>query len=211
MTPLLIPGIEEYATAHTQAPNELLKELEQKTYAECEAPQMVVGALEGGFLRMMVSITGAKRILEVGMFTGYSALSMAEALPDYGELITCDVNEETSAIAQSFFDRSSHGKKISVKLGPALETIATLEGSFDLVFIDADKENYCAYYEAVLLKLRPGGLILADNVLWSGGVLNPKSESDHALVEFNKLVTEDDRVENVLLTLRDGVMIVRKL
>jgi len=211
MTPLLLPGIEDYASAHTQAPGELLKELEQKTYAECESPQMVVGALEGGCLRMIVAISGAKRILEIGTFTGYSALSMAEALPDDGELIACDVNEETSKIAQSFFDRSPHGKKITIKIDPALETLATLDGPFDLVFIDADKENYCAYYEAVLPKLKTGGLILADNVLWSGGVLNPKSESDHALVKFNKLVTEDNRVENVLLTLRDGVMMARKL
>ena len=211
MTPLLIPGIEEYASAHTQAPNELLKELEQKTYAECKDPQMVIGALEGSFLRMMVAITSTKRVLEVGMFTGYSALCMAEALPDDGELIACDINEETSKIAQSFFDRSPHGKKITIRLGPALETLERLDGVFDIIFIDADKENYYAYYETVLPKLKTGGLILADNVLWSGAVLNPKSEADHALVKFNKLVTEDNRVENVLLTLRDGVMMVRKV
>ncbi len=211
MTPLFSPEIEKYASTHSTAPSELLNELEIKTYAECESPQMVVGALEGAFLGMMVAATGAKRVLEIGMFTGYSALAMAEALPDDGELIACDINEETSKIAQSFFDCSPHGKKITIKLGPAIETLGTLDESFDLVFIDADKENYYAYYEAVLPKLRTGGLILADNVLWSGDVLNPKSETDHALVEFNKKVTEDARVENVLLTLRDGVMMARKL
>ncbi len=121
------------------------------------------------------------------------------------------VNRETSKFTKSFFDRSPHGKKITIKLGPAIETLGTLDESFDLVFIDADKENYYAYYEAILPKLKTSGLILADNVLWSGAVLNPKNETDQALVEFNKLVTNDYRVENVLLTLRDGVMMVRKV
>ena len=204
--------IEDYAAAHTQNPSPLLDELEAHTHAHCALPQMLVGRLEGGLLKMLVRLTGARRILEIGLFTGYSALTLAEALPEDGTIISCDINPDTAAIAQSFFDRSPHGRKITIRLGPAMDTLATLpnDSLFDLVFLDADKENYANYYDAALPLLRPGGLLVADNVLWSGAVLNPKRDSDRALVAFNSKVHQDPRVEHVLLTVRDGVMLVYK-
>ena len=175
-------------------------------------PQMQVGRLEGALLKMLVHLTGARRVLEIGLFTGYSALTLAEALPPGGSILSCEINPDTATIAQTFFDRSPHGCKISVRLGPALETLAALpkDPAFDMVFVDADKENYVNYYEAVLPLLRPGGLLIADNVLWSGAVLNPKRDSDRALVAFNHKVHNDPRVAHVLLTVRDGVMLVYK-
>ena len=204
--------IEDYAAAHSQTPSPLLDELEAHTHAHCALPQMLVGRLEGGLLKMLVRLTGARRILEIGLFTGYSALTMAEALPEGGTIVSCEINKETAAIAQSFFDRSPHGRKISLRLGPALDTLATLpkDALFDLVFVDADKENYANYYDAALPLLRPGGLLVADNVLWSGAVLDPKLDSDRALVAFNNKVHQDPRVEHVMLTVRDGVMLVYK-
>ena len=212
MTPIIPPNIDAYAAEHSMAPTPLLEELEAYTQAHCELPQMLVGRLEGGLLKLLVQLTTARHILEIGMYTGYSALSMAEALPEDGSIIACDINPETSKIAQGFFDRSEYGKKITIKLGPALDTLKALakEQAFDIVFLDADKENYLNYYEAVLPRLRSGGLIIADNVLWSGNVIDPKKPSDHALVEFNNKVQQDERVENVLLTVRDGVMLIRK-
>jgi caffeoyl-CoA O-methyltransferase len=151
-------------------------------------------------------------VLEIGTFTGYSALCMAEALPKNGRLITCEIKSQHAEIAQSFFDRSPHGRKIRLRLGPALETLANLPASaiFDLVFLDADKENYVNYYEAVLPRLWSGGLIVADNVLWSGRVLAPKKKTDRAVVRFNKHVQRDPRVECVMLPVRDGVSLIRK-
>jgi len=210
MRQLVDKSLENYATAHSSAPSSNLRDLEERTHADCTDPQMLVGALEGALLRFIVGISAARRILEIGTFTGYSALTMAEALPKDGEIITCDINEDTMKLAQTYFDRSPHGKKITIRLGPALNTMATIRGPFDLIFIDADKENYVAYYEASLELLRVGGLLVADNVLWSGKVLAPVEETDHALVAFNERVQQDERVENVLLTVRDGVMLVRK-
>jgi caffeoyl-CoA O-methyltransferase len=173
---------------------------------------MLTGPVEGTFLRMLVQVSGAKRVLEIGTFTGYSALSMAAGLSDDAELITCELDPEHARIAQSFFDRSPQGKRIALKLGPALDSIRTLprDSKFDLVFIDADKENYLNYYEAVLPHLKTGGLIVADNTLWSGKVLDPKEQSDRAIVAFNTHVARDSRVEQVLLSVRDGIMLVRK-
>ncbi|MDH3673645.1 MAG: class I SAM-dependent methyltransferase [Gammaproteobacteria bacterium] len=205
-------AIEDYAVNHSTAPTPLLVELEQYTRAHCADPQMLIGRLEGGLLRMLVKLTGARRILEIGLYTGYSTLTMAEALPQDGELITCDRDPETSRIAQAFFDRSPHGRKITIRLGRALDTLRSLppNPAFDLVFIDADKKNYSAYYDLVLPRMKTGGLLVADNALWSGSVLAPKQESDHALIAFNKAVQDDPRIENVLLTVRDGVMLARK-
>jgi caffeoyl-CoA O-methyltransferase len=205
--------IEDYAVAHSTAPTPLLMELEQLTQAQCTNPQMLVGRLEGAFLRMLIGLTGARRILEIGLFTGYSALTMAEALPADGEIISCEIDTETAKIAQSFFDRSPHGHKITIRLAPALDTLNSLptDQQFDLVFLDADKESYSEYFEAVLPRLRLGGLLVADNTLWSGNVLAPKQETDHAVVAFNKRVQDDPRVENVLLTVRDGIMLARKI
>ncbi len=212
MKPLVSEAIETYCREHSARPSALLQELEAYTIAHCAQPQMITGALEGAMLGLLIKLTGARRILEVGMFTGYSALTMAEALPEDGMILSCDVNPDTTAIAQSFFRRSPHGRKIEVRLGPALDTLAALEAGreFDLAFIDADKENYIGYYEAALARLRSGGLVVADNVLWSGAVLNPKHESDRAIVAFNDHMQRDGRVEHVMLTIRDGITLARK-
>jgi len=205
--------IEEYVAAHTSPHGALLEELEEYTIAHCANPQMLVGRVEGALLKTLVHLSGACRILEIGLFTGYSALSMAEALPENGALISCEINPEHAKIAQSFLDRSPHGKKIAIRLGPALETLKTLpaDQAFDMVFLDADKENYSNYYDAVFPLLRKGGLVVADNVLWSGKVIKPQKETDQALAAFNDMVRADSRAENVLLTVRDGVMLIRKL
>ncbi len=208
--PLLPPEIEEYAEAHTEPPGPLFEELREKTYAQMNSPHMQVGRLEGTFLRLLVKLARARRVLEVGTFTGYSALMMAEGLPDDGELVTCDIDPNATAMAREFFARSPHGKKIHLRMGPALETLKTLQGPFDLAFIDADKTNYSAYYDAVVPLLRSGGLLVADNTLWSGRILQPEDASDHALVAFNQKVAADPRVDKVLLTVRDGMMLALK-
>lgn len=210
MLTLTRPGIEEYAESKTQPTNALLTELHKATHEEMDYPQMLTGPIEGSFLRLMVQITGAKSILEIGMFTGYSALSMAEGLPADGTVTTLEINPKCIQFAKKYFDKSEHGKKITVKEGPALESLAALNGPFDFVFIDADKGNYKNYYEAVLPKLKSGGIILIDNVLWSGAVLDPKTEDDKAIDDLNKHVAKDDRVDKVLLTVRDGVYFIRK-
>lgn len=210
MLTLTKPGIEEYATSKTQQTDALLQELHEATNAEMEYPQMLTGPIEGSFLRLMVQVTNAKSVLEIGMFTGYSALSMAEGLPSDGTLVTLEINPKSIEFAKKYFARSEHGKKITVKEGPALESLHALSGPFDLVFIDADKGNYKNYYEAVLPKLKSGGIILIDNVLWSGAVLDPKTEDDKAIVDLNNHVANDKRVDKVLLTIRDGVYFIRK-
>src|SRR5436190_6238257 len=203
-------AVERFAHDHTKPESDLYARLRDETYATMSSPQMQVGRIEGRFLKMLVRLVGARRILEIGMFTGYSALMMAEGLPDDGHLITCDVNPAAEAIARRYFDESPNANKIEIRMGPALETIKSLSGSIDMVFIDADKTNYSNYYEAVMPLLRPGGLIVADNVLWSGRVLDPQSDDDHAIVAFDKLVQSDPRVENVCLTVRDGMMLAWK-
>lgn len=210
MIQLIDPALDSYSEKHSYQPSALLKELEAYTYANCSLPQMVTGALEGALLRMLVQLTRARRILEVGLFTGYSALTMAEALPDDGTIESCEIDHDHAEIARSFMQRSRHGAKISIHMGSALETIASLEGPFDMAFLDADKENYCGYYDRILPKLRPGGLLVADNVLWSGRVLDPKEETDLEVAKFNAKVARDPTVEAVLLTLRDGVSLIRK-
>jgi caffeoyl-CoA O-methyltransferase len=211
MKRLIDPALDDYATHHSIPPSALAQELESYTYQHCRYPQMVTGALEGALLKMLIRLTGAKRVIEIGLFTGYSALAMAETLPDDGRIVSCEINKESATIAKSFFERSPHGHKIEIKIGPALDTLTQLEAPIDLVFLDADKENYVKYYDAVLPKLRNGGLLVADNVLWSGRVLQPEQETDRAIVAFNDRVQKDERVENVLLTVRDGVMVVRKM
>jgi caffeoyl-CoA O-methyltransferase len=207
---LVPPEIEQYAQAHTEPPGPLFEELRETTYARMASPHMQVGRLEGTFLRLLVKLARARRVVEVGTFTGYSALMMAEGLPEDGELITCDINPEAAEVARGFFARSPHGKKIQLRLGPALETLKTLAGPIDLAFIDADKGNYSAYYDALVPLLRPGGLLVADNTLWSGRVLNPQQPDDNAIVAFNAKVAGDARVEKVRLTVRDGMMLALK-
>lgn len=208
----LVPDvIDRYAHDHTQDEGALLAELAVETHRTLPYPMMLTGRIEGQLLRMLVQITGAKRVLEIGTYSGYSSLSMAEGLPEDGIVITCDIDPKVVEFARGYHARSPHGKKITVVLGPALETIAKLDGPFDMVFIDADKENYANYYEAVLPRVRQGGLIVVDNVLWSGRVLDPKSDDDHAIVRFNAKVAADPRVEQVMLTVRDGLTLARKL
>ena len=202
--------IEQYCREHTTPESKLLHELVAETFAHTAFPEMEVGHLEGAFLRMLVRLLRAKRILELGTFTGYSSLIMAEGLPDDGELITCDIDPETTEIAKKYWSRSPIGKKIELKLGPALETLRTIEGPFDLVFIDADKVNYINYWELCLPKIRCGGLMVVDNVLWSGSVLDPEDETDRAIAEFNEHVRKDKRVEVVMLPIRDGVTLAWK-
>lgn len=203
-------AVEQYAHDHTKPESELFRRLREETFREMQYPQMQVGRLEGQFLKMLVRLTGARRVLEIGMFTGYSALMMAEGLPDDGRLITCDVNPEAEAIARRYFAESEHGHKIEIRMGPALETIQGLAEPLDLVFIDADKTNYLNYYEAVIGLVRVGGLIVADNVLWSGKVINPEDDDTRAIVAFNERVEQDPRVDNVCLTVRDGMMLAWK-
>ena len=203
-------AVERFAHDRTNPESELYVRLREETYRDMNCPQMQVGRIEGRFLKMLVRLTGARRILEIGMFTGYSALMMAEGLPDDGRIITCDIDPKADAIARRYFNESPDGHKIEVRIGPALDTIKTLSGPIDMVFIDADKGNYSNYYEACFPLVRPGGLIIADNVLWSGRVLHPESPDDHAIVAFDQLVQSDPRVENVCLTVRDGMMLAWK-
>jgi caffeoyl-CoA O-methyltransferase len=205
------PKIEEYAEENTSPDGELFERLAEETRANTTAPQMMVGRIEGQFLATLVRLRGARRILELGTFTGYSSISMASALPPDGQIITCDVDPEATAIARRYMDESGYGDRIEIRLGPALETIETLEGPFDLVFIDADKPNYRAYYEAVLPLLAENGLVIADNVLWSGRVVEEDGdESTQAIKEFNEHVRNDPRVVSLMLTVRDGMTLVRK-
>lgn len=210
---LVSTEVDQYVHEHTSSRPGLYDELREVTYAKMSDPQMQVGRVEGGFLKLLVTLMGARRIVEVGTFTGYSALCMAEGMPDDGELVTCDVDPAAVAIAQSFFAKAPWGKKIRAVLGDAIDTIRAMpsEPHLDLVFLDADKPRYLAYYEELVPRLRAGGLVVADNTLWSGEVVAPRSESGRALDAFNTRVTADPRVENVLLSVRDGVMLARKL
>ena len=202
--------IEQYAFDHTSEEGELLRRLEKETYEKLEIPQMTTGRIEARLLKLLARLVGAQRILEIGTFGGYSALSMAEALPEDGTLVTCDEDPVAIAFAQKYFSESPHGEKIQQMEGPALESIKKLTGTFDMAFIDADKINYSNYYEAILPMIRPGGLIAVDNVLWSGRVLDPQDESDRAIHQFNERVVKDQRVESVLLTVRDGLNCIIK-
>ena len=211
MKEIVAGAIERYAEAHSTPEKDLHKALVKTTHERTELPQMQVGHLEGAFLKSMVTAIQAKRVLEIGTFTGYSALRMAEGMPQGGKLITCDIDEKAAAIAREFWKQSHHGKKITLMMGPALKTVQKLKGLFDLVFIDADKENYLNYWNACLPKVRQGGVILVDNVLWGGAVLDPKEPSDRAIAAFNQAALADMRVNLVMLTIRDGVtMAVKK-
>jgi len=208
----LVPAeIERYAQAHSMPESDLCRELRAETIRRMEFPQMIVGPLEGAFLKMMTQVVGAKRILEIGMFTGYSALCFAEALPKDGTILTCEIDDESAALARAYFARSPHGRKIEVRMGPALDTMRSITGPFDLIFIDADKTNYVNYYRRALDLISPNGVILVDNVLWDGEVLlqPPPDERTAAIQELNRIVAADSRVTAVLLTIRDGVLMIR--
>src|SRR5450631_1614242 len=211
MSMTLVPeAIEAYAAEHSEKVAPIFEALREETYSSMQSPGMQVGRLEGNFLRLLVKLSGAKRALEIGMFTGYSGLMIASGLPEDGTLITCDIDPKAEAIARRAFAKSPAGRKIEIRMGPALQTLKTLKGPLDFVFIDADKENYLGYYEAVLPLLKAGGLLVADNTLWSGKVLAPKSASDLAIVSFNQQVAKDSRVDKVLLTVRDGMTLAVK-
>jgi caffeoyl-CoA O-methyltransferase len=206
------PLVEAYAVEHSTPEPPRFAELAEQTRARTSAPGMMVGTLEGRLLTAVVAMLRPTTVLEIGTFTGYSSLSMAEALPPGGRIITCDISEEHVAIAREHIGASPYADRIEIRVGPAIETLATLDGPFDLVFIDADKTGYVDYYEAVLPKLAPHGVILADNVLWSGRVLDPGEDDDNtrAIRAFNDHVVADERVEVVVLTVRDGLSIIRR-
>jgi caffeoyl-CoA O-methyltransferase len=202
--------IENYAERHTRGLSELHARVWKETHEKTKSPKMMVGPLEAALLRLLVRITAAKRVLEIGMFTGYSALAWAEALPEDGRIVTCDVNPETTEMARRYFAASPHGKKIEVKLGPALETLTTLKGPFDICFIDAEKSGYDAYYDACVELTRRGGLIVLDNMMQGGKVLHPENDKVRGIAALNERILNDERVENVLLPVRDGIMLCYK-
>ena len=212
MSPVVDEGLEGYAAEHSTPEPELLAAVAAETRAVLSDPQMMVGPLEGRFLEMLVHLSGARRVREIGTFSGYSALSMAPALPSGGRIVTCELDPETAAVARRHFDESPWADRIEVRVGPALETIAGLEGPFDLVFVDAEKTEYLDYYEAVLPLLSERGVIAVDNVLWYGKVLDATDDSDstRAIRAFNDHVAADDRVVAVMLTIRDGVTLIRR-
>src|SRR6266511_3949486 len=204
--------IEQYAAAHTTPVDPFFERLAAETREKMTAPQMMVGLLEGRFLEFLVRLSGARMVVELGTFTGWSSISMASGLPPGGRVVTCDVNPEAQEIARRYAEEAGVADRIDYRLGPGLETLETLEGPFDLVFIDADKPNYRNYYEAVLPKLAEDGLIVVDNVLWSGRVLEEDvDESTRAIKEFNEHVRTDPRVLSVMLTVRDGMTLVQKI
>jgi caffeoyl-CoA O-methyltransferase len=210
---VIVPDeIEEYAAAHTTPPPELLGELAAETRANLRAPQMLTGTIEGRFLELLVFGLGAKRVLELGTYSGYSALSMAAGLPEGGHIDTCEADETHAEVARRYIARSPYADRITVHLGPALDTIQQLEGEFDFVFVDADKENYLNYYEALLPRLSQHGLMAIDNTLWSGRVLDEDddSEATRAIREINDRIAQDDRVVAVQLSVRDGVTLIRR-
>lgn len=207
--------LSEYAEKHSSPENELLSALNRHTWANVLIPRMLSGHIQGRFLSMISKLMRPKQILEIGTYTGYSALCLAEGMEQEGHLHTIDINEELEDDIRSWFGRSAYADRISLHIGDALDIIPTLQGSFDLVFIDADKENYAHYYDLVIDRMPAGGLIIADNVLWSGKVTQAeevrRDEETAALDAFNKKVMCDARVENILLPVRDGLMLVRKL
>jgi caffeoyl-CoA O-methyltransferase len=209
---VIVPeDIERYAEEHTSPPDPLLGELEAETKATLSVPQMLAGPLQGRFLEFLVYCLRPKRVVEIGTYSGYSALSMAGGLPADGRIDTCEIDEERAEVARRYIARSAYADRITIHLAPALETIAQLEGSFDFVFIDADKGGYVDYYEAVLPRLSEHGLIVADNTLYGGRVLNEVDDESlaRAIVRFNEHVRSDERVVSVLLPLRDGVTLIR--
>jgi caffeoyl-CoA O-methyltransferase len=199
--------VEAYAEAHSTPPPELFERLAAETRGNFEAPQMMVGPVEGALLRFLVAMARPQRVLEVGVFTGWSSIEMARALPPGGGIVALDVNEETTAVARRYAEEAGVADRIDFRLGPAVETLATLDGPFDFAFIDADKPGYVDYYEAILPKLSEHGIIGADNTLFG---LDGDGENARAISRFNEHVIADDRVEAVLLPIREGLTLIRR-
>jgi caffeoyl-CoA O-methyltransferase len=206
------PKLEEYAEQNTTPPDPLLRQLAEETHATLECPQMLTGTIEGRFLELLVHGLAARRVLELGTYSGYGTLSMATGLPPGGRIDTCELDPERASVARRYLQDAGYADRVTIHEGPALDTINTLDGNFDFVFIDADKENYVNYYDAVLPRLSDHGLIAADNTLWSGRVVdaNDNDESTRAIREFNDHVAADERVVAVMLTIRDGVTLIRR-
>jgi caffeoyl-CoA O-methyltransferase len=209
---LINPALQAYAERHSTAESPVLQQINRDTYANVLMPRMLSGHLQGRLLAMITRIVNPRLVLEIGTYTGYSAICMAEGLRAGGKVITIDKNEEIESRIRSNFASAGVAELIDLRIGKAQDIIPTLEGPFDLVFIDADKERYCLYYDLVIDKINSGGIILADNVLWSGKVLDEIPDKDtKAILDFNRKVNSDPRVENVLLPIRDGIMLARKL
>lgn len=205
--------LDDYVVSHSEGEPELLQQLSRETHQKILQPRMLTGHYQGRVLSMISKLVKPKNILEIGTYTGYSALCLAEGMQSNGELHTIDINEELFDFQRKYFDKSSYGKKIHQHLGNALDIVPKLNFNFDLVFIDADKTNYVNYFNIIIEKLNPGGIILSDNVLWSGKVIEPVQPDDldtKALIEYNILLKEDSRIETVLLPIRDGLTISRK-
>ena len=211
-------ALDQYIYDHTEPEAALLRELDRETHHRMVAPRMLSGHLQGRLLTMLVQMMRPKRVLEIGTFTGYSALSLAAGLEANARLDTIEVDDELESLAQSFFDRSEHGSKIRLHIGSALEIAPTLATCYDLVFMDGDKREYPDYYRMLMgdgatpALVRSGSVIIADNILWSGKVVEPVVARDRhtqALIEFNRMVLEDERVENVIVPLRDGLNLIR--
>ncbi|MEL7834301.1 O-methyltransferase [Fodinibius sp. Rm-B-1B1-1] len=203
-------ALQSYAEDYTTDDSKMVKELVAASDEDLEHIDMLSGRVVGRLLSILIKISGAKRVLEIGTFTGYSALTMAEALPEDGALFTCEYNERYENIARTFFNNSEYGSKITLVMGKALETIPKIPGTFDFVFLDADKINYPNYYKLILPRLEQDGILVVDNVLWGGEVLDPKTDKAEAIDQLSRMIRDDDLVEQVMLPVRDGVTIVRK-
>lgn len=205
-------NLEKYVEAHTEKESPLLQKLNRFTNANVLNPRMLAGHFQGRLIAMLSKMIQPEYILEIGTYTGYSAICWTEGLADHGKVITLDVNEELKEIIESYISESGNEKRIELMIGNAMELVPKLNYRWDIVFLDADKENYINYFEMVIDRVRPGGFIIADNVLWSGKVLDPEADDPDTLglIAYNKLIQNDSRVENILLPVRDGLMIARK-
>ena len=205
-------GLADYANAHSTVASSLLQRIERETHLEVLQPRMLSGPFQGRLLSLISKLVQPKRILEIGTYTGYSALCLAEGLTKEGKLVTLDVNEELHKRVQGYFNASDYSEHIDYRIGDALDLIPALNETWDLVFIDADKKNYLNYYDLVVDRVRSGGLILADNVLWSGKVIDEKAQDKETVLlrQYNERINHDERVENILLPIRDGIMVARK-
>lgn len=207
-------ALEQYVETMSSPEEALLRELERETYLRVINPRMISGHIQGKFMEMLVRMLRPRRILEIGTFTGYSALCMAAGLDDGGIIDTCEIDDELEEMIRSFFDRSQHGGKIRLHIGSALEIAPTLGERYDLVFMDGDKREYTAYYNMLMDNglVGSGSFILADNILWYGKVVEPVAKGDkqtQAIVDFNRMIREDERVENVIIPIRDGINLIR--